>query len=159
MTDAGTGLQDAQEAEQPPGFSLLEILVVLVLMAILSGVAMLTFTPSGLLAEQEADRLTRALEAARDRAIVASMPVIVEVHEDGAEIRYFGQSGASAPGVLTERIAWADDVFIRAEGEELPAAVIFDALGNGPDKRFSVYADGVVRTVRVSVAGEVNRLP
>jgi len=159
MTDAEPEMQAAPESEQPPGFSLLETLVVLVLMAMLSGLAMLTFTPSGLLAEQEADRLTRALETARDRAIVANMPVIVEIHEEGAQIRFLGENETGARGYIADRIAWADEVSIRAEGEALPSAVMFDALGNGSDKSFSVYADGAVRTVRVSVAGDVIRLP
>lgn len=59
------------------GFTLVELLVALFIVALASSVAVMNFNRAGASARDEAGRVARAIAAARDHAVIQSRPVAV----------------------------------------------------------------------------------
>ncbi|MFN3458601.1 MAG: GspH/FimT family pseudopilin [Novosphingobium sp.] len=108
------------------GFSLVEVMVVLMIMGLLASAAVLSFPASDKHLRNEAERFAARIVAVRDEAIVGARPVALVVSERGYyfERRMDGQWQAM-PGRGFDLTAW--DEGTRAELAR--QRVVFDSLG------------------------------
>lgn len=116
----------AHAPKRSNGFSLVEMLVVLMIMGLLAGMAVLTLPGDERKLRAEAERFAARTLAARDEAIVGSRPVSLVVSEQGYyfERRSEGQ-WQPLPGRGFDLTAW-DDATTVATGRQ---RVVFDSLG------------------------------
>lgn len=116
----------AHAPKRSNGFSLVEMLVVLMIMGLLAGMAVLTLPGDERKLRAEAERFAARTLAARDEAIVGSRPVSLVVSEQGYyfERRSEGQ-WQPLPGRGFELTTW-DDATSVATGRQ---RVVFDSLG------------------------------
>jgi general secretion pathway protein H len=114
---------------QPPkrnGFSLVEMLVVLMVMGLLATVAVLTIPGDERKLRDEAERFAARTLAARDEAIIGARPVALVVSDRGYyfERRMQGQ-WQPMPGRGFDLAGWADGTTASAGRQR----VVFDSLG------------------------------
>lgn len=108
------------------GFSLVEMMVVLMVMGLLAGVAVLTLPGDERKLRNEAERFAARTLAARDEAIIGARPISAVVSEQGYyfERRSDGQWQA-LPGRGFDLTAWDDATTVSAGRQR----VVFDSLG------------------------------
>lgn len=108
------------------GFSLVEMMVVLMVMGLLATVAVLTLPGDERKLRTEAERFAARTLAARDEAIIGARPVALVVGESGYyfERRMDGQ-WQPLPGRGFDLAAWGDGTVASAGRQR----VIFDSLG------------------------------
>lgn len=108
------------------GFSLVEMLVVLLVMGLLATVAVLTMPGDERKLRNEAERFAARTLAARDEAIVGARPVALVVSERGYyfERRMEGQ-WQPLPGRGFDLTGWDEDTRADAVRQRL----VFDSLG------------------------------
>lgn len=108
------------------GFSLVEMMVVLMVMGLLAGVAVLTLPGDERKLRSEAERFAARALAARDEAIVGALPISMVVSEQGYyfERRSQGQWQA-LPGRGFDLTPW-DNATVVSAGRQ---RVVFDTLG------------------------------
>lgn len=108
------------------GFSLVEMLVVLLVMGLLATVAVLTIPGGERKLRSEAERFAARTVAARDEAIVGARPIALVVSEGGYyfERRSDGQ-WQPLPGRGFDLTPWNDGT-IASSGRQ---RVVFDSLG------------------------------
>jgi len=108
------------------GFSLVEMMVVLMVMGLLAGVAVLTLPGDERKLRNEAERFAARTLAARDEAIVGARPVSLVVSEQGYyfERRSEGQ-WQTLPGRGFDLTPWDASTTV-ATGRQ---RVVFDSLG------------------------------
>lgn len=116
----------AHAAKRSNGFSLVEMLVVLMIMGLLAGMAVLTLPGDERKLRGEAERFAARTMAARDEAIVGSRPVSLVVNEQGYyfERRSQGQ-WQTLPGRGFDLTAWDDATTVSTDRQR----VVFDSLG------------------------------
>jgi general secretion pathway protein H len=128
------------------GFTLVELLVVVALIAIASGLASLALRdPAANQLEQEGARLTALLESARAEARASGLAVRWEPQQLGAGFRFFGlPTTEQLPTQWLNEGVTADIVGARAVvlGPEplIPAQRIVLSLG---DRRLTLATDGL----------------
>lgn len=135
------------------GFSLIEVMVAMTIMALAAGAVVMTVgAPGGTLAAQT-DRLIASLAAARDSALVANRTVSIEISDAG--YRTITHSQIAAPAI-SETEVWADGVSVETSAA-MPAIVTFDPVGltNGVEIELirGEGRDGVV----VLASGQIRR--
>lgn len=108
------------------GFSLVEMMVVLMVMGLLASVAVLTMPGDERKLRTEAERFAARTLAARDEAIVGSRPISLVVSDGGYyfERRNEGQWQA-LPGRGFDLTPWDDETTVAAGRQR----VVFDSLG------------------------------
>lgn len=141
------------------GFTLVELIVVIALMALLTGAVVLTVaTPGG--AGDSASRFAGRLAAARDEAVVSGRPVSAWVSPSGYG---FDQLSRGRWQPMAEKpfdgADWDKGTTVAtaaAAGSEGRGRVRFDSLGL-PDQPFAVRIerDGRSAAVRVAANGDV----
>ncbi|MDT0507576.1 GspH/FimT family pseudopilin [Novosphingobium sp. MMS21-SN21R] len=109
------------------GFSLVEMMVVLMVMGLLASVAVLTMPGDERKLRTEAERFAARTLAARDEAIVGSRPVSLVVSDGGYyfERRSDGRWQA-LPGRGFDLTPWDDETTVTAAGRQ---RLVFDSLG------------------------------
>lgn len=119
-------LTTAHRAKHRNGFSLVEMLVVLMVMGLLAGVAVLTLPGDERKLRGEAERFSARTLAARDEAIVGARPVSLVVSDQGYyfERRSEGQWQA-LPGRGFDLTPWDGSTTVTAGRQR----VVFDSLG------------------------------
>jgi len=146
MTRAGGSHRRAGER----GFTLVELMVVIVIIGLMSGAVVLTMAdPRGRISS-DADRFAGRVRAARDAAIVDGRPVALWVSSTayGFERRAAGQWQAVTEGPLAAR-DWSGGTRA-ALGQATQMRVVFDSVGRADQTmRFGLDRDG--RTLRVAV--------
>lgn len=136
------------------GFSLIEMMVALTIMALAAGAVIMSVgSPGGTLAAQT-DRLIASLAAARDQALIANRTVSVEISEAGYRTIIHSQV---APPTISEVETWAEDVSVTMPESAMPAMVTFDpvglAVGAQIDLKRGAASDGVI----VLASGQIRR--
>lgn len=138
------------------GFSLVEMLVVLVVVGLVSSVVLLNARPSRPGLAEEADRFARTLAEARDTALIGNRPVLVEVTPDGHALRRRTGDGWSQPA-SGEAVSWETGASVQAEGRRFPLAILFDPMGLSDALTLTIYRDGRSETVELDGTGSVRR--
>lgn len=141
------------------GFTLVELMVVLAIMALAATAVVLTIPGEERNVRSEADRLAARLAAARDIAVIEGRSVAVNFAPSGYgfERRIAGE-WQPLPGRAFEQRNWPGDVRFAAGGGQGAARILFDRVGTSPTPQAIVLSGGDAReTVRVSATGEVSR--
>ena len=138
------------------GFTLVELMVVLAIMALAATAVVLTLPGEERSVRSEADRLAARLAAARDVAVIEGRSVAVNFAPSGYGFeRRIGGEWQPLPGRAFEQRNWPDDVrFSAGDGRR----ILFDRVGISPTPQAVVLTGGDAREiVRVSATGEVSR--
>lgn len=135
------------------GFSLVEVLVVLMVMGLLASVAVLTMPGDERKLRDEAERFAARTSAARDEAIVGARPVALVVSDRGYyfERRLQGQ-WQPLPGKGFDLTGWGDGTTVSAGRQR----IVFDSLGlASSDAVVSLIRDGNTLVVHLRRDGKV----
>ena len=159
VTRLRTPCAGARSPASERGFTLVELMVVLAIMALAATAVVLTIPGEERNVRSEADRLAARLAAARDVAVIEGRSVSVNLAPSGYgfERRVEG-AWQPLPGRAFEQRNWPSDVrFVAADG--LGAArILFDRVGTSPTPQAVVLSGGDAREiVRVSATGDVSR--
>ena len=141
------------------GFTLVELMVVLTILALAAMTVMLTLPGEERDVRHEADRLAARLAAARDVAVIEGRGIAVHFAPSGYGFeRRIDGAWQPLPGRAFEQRAWPRGVrFAAADGRDT-ARILFDRLGTSPTPQAIMLTGGDAReTVRVSATGEVGR--
>ncbi|MHA4838402.1 GspH/FimT family pseudopilin [Sphingopyxis sp. MSC1_008] len=143
------------------GFTLVELMIVLAIMALAATAVVLTIPGEERTVRSEADRLAARLAAARDVAVIEGRSVAVNFAPSGYgfERRISGE-WQPLPGRAFEQRNWPADVRFAAGDGQGAARILFDRVGISPTPQAVVLTGGEAREiVRVSATGEVSRGP
>jgi len=141
------------------GFTLVELMVVIAIMALAATAVMLTLPGEERTVRSEADRLAARLAAARDVAVIEGRSVSVNFAPSGYgfERRVEG-AWQPLPGRAFEQRNWPSDVRFAAGDGQGTTRILFDRIGTSPTPQTVVLAGGDAReVVRISATGEVSR--
>lgn len=135
------------------GFTLVELMVVIAVMALIAGAAVLTMGAPGTGPQDSATRFATRLAAARDEAVLRARPVSAWVTASGYGFeQYAGGQWQPMTAKPFDGANWPDETRVSlADSSSARVRVRFDSLGlpEAP-ARFSLAADG--RTVAIAVA-------
>jgi len=138
------------------GFSLIELLVVIVIIGLLSSVVVITMVdPRGRITG-DVDRFTGRVGAARDAAIVSGRPMALWVSQTGYgfERRERGEWQAMSDGPLASK-DWSSDTSARFDGVS-QLRMVFDNVGRADQPLdFTLARDAQVIRVRIDLNGRV----
>ncbi|WP_447764627.1 GspH/FimT family pseudopilin [Sphingopyxis panaciterrae] len=141
------------------GFTLVELMVVLTILALAAAAVVLTIPGEERNVRSEADRVAARLAAARDVAVIEGRGVAVNFAPSGYgfERRVEG-AWQPLPGRAFEQRSWPGDVrFVAGDGQGA-ARILFDRVGTSPTPQALVLSGGGAREiVRVSATGEISR--
>lgn len=119
-------IRPVQPDTRSNGFSLVEMMVVLMIMGLLASVAVLSLPGDERKLRGEAERFAARTSAARDEAIIGARPVALVVSDEGY---YFEQRNQGQwrqlPGRGFDLTTW-DDATTVAAGRQ---RIVFDTLG------------------------------
>lgn len=156
-----TSTEKAELRSGERGFTLVELMVVLAIMALAATAVVLTIPGEEQTVRSEADRLAGRLAAARDVAVIEGRSVAVDFAPSGYgfERRVEG-AWQPLPGRAFQQRSWPGGVrFVAGDGQGA-ARVLFDRVGTSSTPQAVVLTGGDAReTVRISAMGEVSRDP
>jgi general secretion pathway protein H len=137
------------------GFSLIEMMVVLAIVSLATGLVIISAPgPSNQLA-QETDRLIRSLLAARDLALIENRTVTVEISETGYATRVASRVGLARE---IETTSWNERTTVAADDGRLPAIVTFDPMGLAEPASFTLFSGGAKDGIVIDPSGRMTRL-
>lgn len=141
------------------GFTLVELMVVLMILALAATAVVLTLPGEDQSVRSEADRLAARLAAARDIAVVEGRSVSVRFAPSGYGFeRRINGDWRPLPGRPFAQRNWPSDVGFAAGGGQSVARVLFDRVGTSPTPQSLMLSRGDAREiVRISATGEVSR--
>ena len=141
------------------GFTLVELMVVLAIMALAATAVVLTIPGEDRTVRSEADRLAARLAAARDIAVIEGRTVSVNIAPSGYTFdRRIGGEWQPLPGRSFEQRNWPSDVRFAAGDGQGAARILFDRVGTSPSPQAIVLTGGDAREiVRVLATGEISR--
>jgi general secretion pathway protein H len=146
-----------RRAPASAGFSLVEILVVLAVMAIATSVVLLNAGPATPSLASEADRFARHLTSARDLALIRNRAVQVSISESGYEARIETRTGWGALDRGGEIVPWQAGTGVVGPPETFPQVVVFDSIGISAPARITLERDGRTTTVAIDTSGNIVR--
>lgn len=136
------------------GFSLIEMLVALTIMALAAGVALLAAN-NGMSLASEADRFIAALSTARDRSVIENRIVQVEVSETGYSAVVRARLG---PAIAeSEPGKWEPGTSVAATNRNLPIVLMFDPVGLTEPAEFTLFRGRARERVAVDSSGQITR--
>jgi general secretion pathway protein H len=139
------------------GFTLVELMVVIVIIGLMSGAVMLTMADPGGRIIGDVDRFAGRVRAARDSAIITGRPVALWVSSTayGFERRAQGEWQAIADGPLAVR-DWSGET--RADlGSAAQLRVLFDSVGRADQTlRFTLARGESAVVLRMDLDGKVS---
>jgi general secretion pathway protein H len=158
-TSTGTADRGRLRRGKARGFTLVELMVVLTILALAATAVVLTIPGEERSVRSEADRLAARLAAARDVAVVEGRSVAVNFAPSGYGFeRRIDGAWAPLPGRAFAQRNWPADIRFAAGDGQGAARILFDRVGTSPTPQAVVLAGGDAReVVRVSATGEVSR--
>jgi general secretion pathway protein H len=138
------------------GFSLIEMLVALAVMALVTGLVIFTGPASGGSLAAETDRFIVSLATARDLALIESRVVTVEVSETGHLTTVHSRLVPGTQPAAPE--SWSKGTTVATSDGRLPALVTFDPVGLTEPATFTLYRDGAMQRVAIDPSGEIRRV-
>lgn len=159
MFDWAPAFAGARSPNGARGFTLVELMVVLAIMALAATVVVLTIPGEERNVRSEADRLAARLAAARDVAVIEGRSVAVHFAPSGYGFeRRIDGAWQPLPGRAFEQRGWPNDVRFVAGDGQATSRILFDHVGTSPTPQAVVLSGGDAREiVRVSATGEVSR--
>jgi general secretion pathway protein H len=153
----------AAKAEDPTamernGFTLVELMIVIAVMALLASAVVLTAGSTGGGPQEAATRFASRLAAARDEAVLTGRPMSAWVSPSGYGFDRFQQGRWERLDVRPFQGGdWGRDVALSLAGEQARSRIRFDSLGL-PDQplQLSLSRDGAEANVRVAANGDVS---
>jgi general secretion pathway protein H len=144
------------KVRRPRGFTLVEMMVVLAVLALAATLVLLTAPSGGSRVQGEADRLAARIAALRDLAIVEGRPMAIVVSPSGyAFERRMAAGWEILPGRGFNRHDWAPPVRLQAAA---PTRIAFDPIGMTSAPATLALTDGEsVARVALATTGEVRR--
>ena len=139
------------------GFSLIEMLVALAVMALVTGLVIITGPVSGSSLGAETDRFIKTLAGARDLALIESRTVTVEVSEAGYTTKLHARMTATAPAGLSD--SWNTGTTVATADGRLPALLTFDPVGLTEPATLTLYRDGATARIAIDPSGQITRAP
>jgi general secretion pathway protein H len=139
------------------GFSLIEMLVALAVMALVTGLVIFTGPASGGSLAAETDRFIVSLASARDLALIERRTVTVEISETGHATTVHSRLAPATRPVAPE--GWIKGTTIATSDGRLPALVTFDPVGLTEPATFTFYRDGAMQRIAIDSSGEIRRIP
>ncbi len=150
MTRFGVTPDDGTER----GFSLVEMLIVLLIIGLATSMVMLTTGSGAPGLRLEADRFASRLTAARDMALVRNTPVRVDISEDGYHVLARTRAGWREIEPLAP---WQEGTSVSHSSGRLPAMLAFDNTGMAESASLSFFRGDTTETVRIDSAGNISR--
>lgn len=149
----------ARPERHPRGFTLVELMVVLAVLALAATVVILTIPGSNARVAEEADRLAVRIASLRDLAIVEGRPMALVINPSGYAFERREQSGwADLPGRGFDRHDWPRGVGLTKPAGGAPLRIAFDPVGLTSGRTELAISDGdVTARLSVSTTGEVVR--
>jgi general secretion pathway protein H len=147
----------AQQAPRTAGFSLVEMLVVLAIMALAASVVLLNAGPRGQSLAAETDRLAVHLSAARDLALTRNRAVRVEIGATGYIMTVQSRLGWTPPDRTGAIIAWQEGTTVSAPPEALPLQIVFDSIGIASAGEVILDRNGETQSIRIDASGAIAR--
>lgn len=149
------------------GFTLVELLVVLVVVGLMTGIVVLTLPPESGAVEQDARRFAARLVLAADESVISGNTIGVIVTRDGYGLRrlYRGQWQAPGNNSLFGDMHWQEDVLVLLERNGEPVsldaslAVETNDGGAGERKSPTLLLDqlGAVTPFHLTLQGETEQ--
>jgi general secretion pathway protein H len=149
----------ARASDDERGFTLVELMVVLAILALAATAVVLTVPGEERTVRSEADRLAARLAAARDVAVIEGRSIAVNFAPSGYGFeRRIDGAWQPLPGRAFAQRSWPSGIrFVAGDGQSA-ARVRFDRIGISPTPQAVVLSGGDAReVVRVSAMGEVSR--
>ncbi|MBA3941704.1 MAG: type II secretion system protein GspH, partial [Sphingopyxis sp.] len=124
---------DARARSRANGFTLVELMVVLAIMALAATAVVLTIPGEERNVRSEADRLAARLAAARDIAVIEGRSVAVNFAPSGYGFeRRIAGAWQPLPGRAFEQRNWPGEVRFAAANGQGAARILFDRVGTSP---------------------------
>lgn len=141
---------------RPRGFTLVELMVVLVIVGLMGVAVVLTAPGDGNTLSREADTLAARLVRAQEEAILTTRAVQVVVDARGYAFarQSFGQWQPLDEGPF-EPEAWAEGTTAVLDGDRERVSFRFEPTGGGREERVRLARNGQQLRVGVDAAGEV----
>lgn len=161
MAEILKGPAPGHRSKGSSGFTLVELMVVLAILALAATAVALTIPGEERSVRSEADRLAARLAAARDVAVIEGRSVAVNLAPSGYgfERRIEGE-WQPVPGRPFAQRNWPSGVHFSAGDGQAAARILFDRVGTSPaPQAVMLSGGGAQEVVRVSATGEVSREP
>jgi general secretion pathway protein H len=136
------------------GFSLIEMMVTLAVMALVAGYVVINVSTSSPSLAAETDRFSASLSAARDLALIENRVVTVEISTDGYRTLRRSLRGAEEVVPLTP---WNDGTSVAPANGRLPLLVTFDPIGLADPASLVLNRNGRTQALTINPAGEIRR--
>lgn len=136
------------------GFTLVELLLVLMLMALTASAVMLSLPETRLSLPQEAARFAARLQRAQAAAIIENRAYAVDVDRLGYQFSQ-RREGRWLPLAAPPFAASQWEPGTRALTQVSAVRIVFDPIGAADPAALELTRDGVSRVIRVDAAGEV----
>lgn len=141
------------------GFSLIELLVVLVIVALGASLIVASLPPPVSPAQRSAELLLRQIETAQEHALLANVPTALDIGPN--ESRLLEHAGRTWRPVEADQsiragqiVLWSGAVGVTGDPGPLPLWIEFDPTGFNSEARI-LFSDGTqTRIVRLSGAGD-----
>ena len=138
------------------GFTLVELMVVLVIVGLMGVAVVLTAPGDANTLSREADTLAARLVRAQEEAILTTRAVQVVVDARGYSFhrQSFGQWEALDEGPF-EPVAWAEGTTAVLDGDREQVSFRFEPTGGGREEQVRLARNGQQLRIGVDAAGEV----